>query len=1084
MPILTKIKESLQNPDSKWSKLLKSEALKIGTVVFLGLVLLMFTVPFFFNNSALKFQIEQKASETLGANVTINGDVKVTFLPSLSVIAEDVILQNYMTKDMTYNFYAESVQVKLPFFKFSSNNWIKKIVFSGAMLENYYSLKPPSNRKNSLTERIAEVLKDNPHSENNKSTFDITARLFAVSDLQTPQISYKNAPAFAIKNSRLISYNQFAKKTEIQEISTEAKISEKNIKASGKFTNEEITNNFSINANFASGSSSLEINSSIAKFKIKGSFTSENRDIFQSDFKGTISADILELKSFYKGYIGNNKAIYDKLKAGTSSIQLSADIKNTAGEIEIENLVINSDVVSGKGNIDLDFNSKVTITDINLDLENLDLDKIWSQERVSVERPSDITESNFLDETSEGAKSELHEISPTEEKPDTSAPEESPDLSKKDDTKKAPEKSPIDLNITKNVRNFDLTAEIKVKNIKYLSGEIKDVDLYLTISTEGEVLILPLICTIPGEGNLRVNGVLDNSGDLPKFIGKIDVSGKKLRDIFSWLSIESQNLKFDNLKEYVLYSDIFLLPNLVTLDNLYLNLNNYQSEFLGTIKIDSNGKTTNVLNKFKISSFNVGDYFLTSGQNAYFSHGSLLKKILWLNDIYSDNDLDLKFENLVYNGEEFTNQSVKLGFGQGYFKISDLNLKSNKTDLKANINLDIRDKTPQFEISVVANNFHYDALTDSSKPTFDIKDLLQKKVKGSAADRFFSLPSLEGFDGRVVLSFDHLSVDNNKIENVKFAGNLSDGNIDITTLTCDLYGGNLDYKGLISIKNDKIVNGNVTLTNVYLEEVLPDLVGINNIKGIANISATVTSSAGNSDEFAKNLSSEVKFNANSPTVFGYGLNDLVRKMFTAQAYRDELQTPEKILFNKYSKTTFKKASGSISIKRGKDGNFKFNISAPALNGIASGKINAADNTIDGLVNVIFLTGTRQKQTPINIATSVKGDMSNVSQSSNLDQVKQYLGLRTANPQTSAYQYLGQNPAGQNNEAQKVVTQVPATEFPIQFQNPQAQIPQQIPQGQIPQVQNGTVQNPAGQFQAMPTRIINPVQPPQNLPNSQ
>ena len=71
MPILTKIKEGLQNPDSKWSKLLKSEALKIGTVVFLGLVLLMFTVPFFFNNSALKFQIEQKASETLNSNLII-----------------------------------------------------------------------------------------------------------------------------------------------------------------------------------------------------------------------------------------------------------------------------------------------------------------------------------------------------------------------------------------------------------------------------------------------------------------------------------------------------------------------------------------------------------------------------------------------------------------------------------------------------------------------------------------------------------------------------------------------------------------------------------------------------------------------------------------------------------------------------------------------------------------------------------------------------------------------------------------------------------------------------------------------------
>lgn len=439
-----------------------------------------------------------------------------------------------------------------------------------------------------------------------------------------------------------------------------------------------------------------------------------------------------------------------------------------------------------------------------------------------------------------------------------------------------------------------------------------------------------------------------------------------------------------------------LRPNVITLDNFYLNLNNDQSEFLGEITIDSSDKTTNIHNKIKISSFDISDYFLISGKNAYLSRGSLLKKLLWLNDINSNNHLDLSFDELTYKGEKFLNQSLQLGFGQGYLKLSDLNLKSDKTNLKANLAVDIRSKIPKFGIDVVANNFNYESSSNSQNPDLDIQKSLQKtsKIKqGHAADQFFQLPSLEGFNGKILLKFDNLNIDDTNIKNAKLIGSLKDGNIDVSELICTLYGGELTYKGLVGMKNNKTINGNLTLKEILLEELLPSIVDVDTIKGVTNVSATVTSSASNSKDFTKNLSSEIRFSANAPVVKGYGLNNLVRKMFTFRHHKQDLHDPEKILFNPKSETTFTQANGSISIKRKVNGSFKINLTAPALNGIASGKINLVSNHVDGLLNVIFLTGDRQKQIPINIATSLKGNMSSISHNSNLDQVKQYLGIK-------------------------------------------------------------------------------------------
>lgn len=979
------------------TQVFKSEALRIGAAVFFGLILLLVSLPYLLDNSALKFQISQKISQISGANFSINGRVRVALLPAPTITLEDVLLQNYglgnskkgNTKNepkKIYNLYAKSVQIKLPVFKFSHDYFARKITFIDAILESHDDTNQSTTRKDKFSE-ILEGFSKNPPPSDIKSDSGLSAKFFSISD--TDPADLKNISNIAVQNGTTILYDRLGRKKEITAINIQTKIGETKISSEGDFNSEGIVSTLKLFAKFNSKSkkpdSFLSITSPVSELSIRGSFTSENHGIFGSNFHGEIEGEAAELKSFYKTYVSADSVIFNKLEYNAQSIKISAKINNDSQEVTIDNLVINSAVISGKGSAIISLSNKIPLIDINLDLDNFDLDRIWSDEAVAT--PPSLQNLNVTQNTHHD--DQLTGVALTTETANTQKSDVSKLLTPNGEDIKAKKIEPINFDFTDKIKDFDLNAEIKIANVKYLEGEITDVDLYVTVSGQGEILILPMIFKIPGGGILRVNGALDNTAQLPKFVGKLDISGTSLQNVFKWLKVESQNLKFENLKQYNLYSDILLSPNSVTFDNFYLSLNNGSSEFLGELKIDNSNKLPVISSRFQTNKFNIDDYFLTSGQNAYLSPGLLVKKLLWLNNISSDNDLSLKFDSLMYKGEEFLDQSVKLRFGRGYVEIIDLNLRSFTTDLKANLALDVSGKRLKFGLDVSGTNFHYETLQPNRPSGKTNTSTLKNR---NFFDQFFALPSLEGFYGKISLNLTNLKLDDVQLHNVKLVGKLENGDIDNTEFGCDLYDGRLEYKGLIGMKVSKVVNGNLSFTNVSIQPLLTDLVGIKNVSGVSNISANVTASANRKEEFAKNLVSEIKFNANAPTVEGYGLSDLVRKMFASQQFQQELKNPEKILLNPESKTVFQQASGTIQINGDREGRMRANITAPAINGILSGTVDIPNNNIDALFNVIFLTGSRQKQTPINIATNLKGNMKSISQSTNLDQAKQYLGL--------------------------------------------------------------------------------------------
>lgn len=966
-------------------KIREASHLTTAIALFAAVVASIFFLPQLLSNSSLKREITHKISQQYGANFTINGRVKIALLPYPSLICEDVLMQNLQIKspdgekETTYNFHAKELRLLFPIFN-TGNASAKEIIFKNAIFESFDTANPPALRDNNLTKIIDENTKNPPPLDAGDDS-GIGEAIFSSLNINPLQTNIRAIPAVKLKNSQVIFYDYLGRKKEVKAINSELKITNKKVEAFGDFIKEELANSFKISLLVGSDKSRIELVSPVLNMRIFGNFTSPENKIFGSQLNGKIEGEINDLKTFYKTYINAESVFFKKLKNTTKPIRFSSDVIAKAGEIDINNLSLTSGIVNGSGDINLDFSEKIPLIDITLQLVDLNLDDIWSSEEISI-NPDD-AKANLATTTSAAATVE----------PSTSGPAEQVATSKLQEERKI---KPLDFDKTAQIKNLDFDADIKIKTVKFLDGEISDVDLYLTVTKQGEVMVQPLLFKIPGDGYFRLNGALDSSTKLPKFVGKIDIGGKKILEFFKWLGIENKNLKFNDLQQYSLYSDILLQPNSSTFSNIYGNLGEGKTEFSGDVKIDNSGKSSNINSRFFISDLRLEDFFVGNGKNVYLSPGSLIKKLFWLNNISSTHNLALHFNKISSRDEEFPNQDIMLKFARGYFELTNLNLRSNKSDLQGNLLIDISDANPRFEVNLASQNF-----TFSSKNSSTPQDATQLASVPAPADsnpknffdQFFALPSLEGFNGKIDLNFKNLTIDDSTIANFLLAGKLTAGNINKAEISCDLYGGNLSYKGLIGLQSSKVFNGNLNFTNVSLKPFLTDFAGITQVAGTANINASLSASADRKSAFGNQLSSEIKFNVNAPSIAGYGLSDLAKKMFAAVINRAELANPKTILLNPQAISSFKEGSGSITIKNGREGKMRASLSAPAINAVFSGAIDPQKKEVDLLFNAIFLSGNRKQPTPINIATNVKGRFNNLAQSTNMSQVYQFLGLQ-------------------------------------------------------------------------------------------
>jgi hypothetical protein len=1024
----------------------KSEGFKIGAIVFLCLFGFVKIFPSFLDNSKLKFDLTQRLSKLTQATISIKGSMEIELLPSPSITAHHVFIENYAPpskrdkSDNFYNIYVEDLKIIFPIFRINSGKLIEKVIADNAIIE---VAQPEALKKivnGSFSAKLEGISKNISDSQKNiTSKGGISSWLFPINDVESVAIGLSINPSIQLNDSTITFYNEYGISKEFTKIDSTINYQKNVIEGYGSFLSQSIENEFRILAKFDSidenkkdpkDDSFFFLNSPAFELKINGHFLEKNIDgLLKTKFRGFLECDVMELKNLYKSLISKSDSFSSKLRYNGKSIKLSSEFYNNGKNIDLKKIIITSDLANGSGDIYLGLSDKIFTTDINLEFDDLDLDSIWSTENPA-KKIAEKTKSQNLIENAQMVA----------DKKDSNPKEIQEKIIPKPSTIKVRKRNISDLILE--ARDYDINMEIFIKNATLYEGQVKDIKFFANIANDNKILISPLSFKLPGNSEFRANGIFEESEMNSKFTGNIDGKGESLSEIFKWLQVESNNIKINNLKNYVLYGDLEITPNLTSLKNFYVNLDDKKTEFYGNVEISDNEKNRFINTDIQISEFDFEKYISLSKNNSYLNEGILFDKLLWLNQIYSNYSIKLKFDKLIYADQEFKDQNINLDFGQGYLKIPKTHFDSTKNIFDFEFNVDISDKNQITNLKLNADKLKLKLKTDDD-PVL--------RIRGSSLfDKFYKLPSLQGFSGDIDLTANEIILDDKLISNFDYKNSFKNGVFGQSKLTMQIYDGTFEYKGLCDIKYNKIINGLFSCKSCNINKILNDFYNVKAINGITNLSGNIVSIAKSVNEFKSNLNSEINLAISAPKIDGYGLNDLVKKMFSVKTFASELAEPEKILENKELSSQFVQGKGFINLKGAKNSNFSLSLSGPAINSVFSGIIFLNDETINGTLNTIFLSGTLEKKIPINIATNVFGFFDDVGHVSNLNQARQYLGLERINNQELNTKLLTQSEEKKVAKQNRNITKItPEKNEPSLIENKIVEEVKQTPQIESP-----------------------------------
>lgn len=920
--------------------------LSSSAIFLLGFLIIL---PFTLNESGLKKQIENVVSEKLQAEFKSNGKLKVAFLPLPRISLNDVVISKLkITDQYQSDIKVKTITVRPRFFSlFSKQLRIAKIIFDQPEIESKYVA--PIKEEALEDKKEDSILVSQPSGILNK--------IFSFSRSNNNIFELKNIRKVQVKNGSFIRKNIDNQTTlEFSGVNFSLK---NNFKSQFDVEGNMISDGEPTNFKFVidtRGDASISISSTIIDLSIEGEFSDSNlNDLARSNFSGKIDAKIIDLKSFLGKYVAKNSVLYRKINSD-QPIRITADIENKLGILKINNISIDSQAARAKGLINAEIASEKPNANVEFDFSNIDVDSIWFVGGVNSGSNVVALENEIIRKFIGGNQSQ---ITNDENKTYLLAPDETVRIA--------------DLPVIKPFfDNFDLSAKIKIKTARYYGQDLQNVSFDF-VTRQNNLELSQMSCQTPSGGIINASGVISTENDITKFVGKIESSGKDLQKTLNWFGINIGGLKPDILGEYTLNADLLMLPSFNVLNNLNLNINNGKNIISGNVKIDDSAGISSVKADLRINNLNYSDYFLTDKDSTYLSSGSLLKKLLWLNSVSSSSDIALSFDNLIYGQNSFVNQGFKIKIGQGTLKIYDVDLSSENIDLKGSIEADIS-KSPILNININSNNFQ--VVNDQNK---------------NLLDRFLALPSIDEFNGKLNINIKNLNFNNWQANDVLIRGPIQFGIVDFADFSLKYHQGDVKYKGSIIIKDQKIVNGSLEFVGIDGGGILSDLLGIKNIKGITNISAILNSVATNRAEFLRNLDAEGQFIGKEITVDGFGIYDLAYKMARPKNFAEELKNPENILYGTNTKpSVLTDISGAFAIKKGNKDQFSIKTANVGINGVVSGEFDVENQNLNGSANFIFISGTRQAQVPINVATNFTGKSGALERTNNFNQVIEYL----------------------------------------------------------------------------------------------
>ncbi len=133
------------------------------------------------------------------------------------------------------------------------------------------------------------------------------------------------------------------------------------------------------------------------------------------------------------------------------------------------------------------------------------------------------------------------------------------------------------------ITGLSVTADIRVGAVTYREGVIRQAHLIAQLE-EGVIAVQQLSAGLPGGTNVAVTGEVDSDVDRPAFRGQMELASDNIRAALDWLQIELPQMAAERLRRVDLFTSFSVEPGVVALVDMDLSVDS--SRMTGSLGAD------------------------------------------------------------------------------------------------------------------------------------------------------------------------------------------------------------------------------------------------------------------------------------------------------------------------------------------------------------------------------------------------------------------------------------------------------------------------------------------------------------------
>lgn len=508
------------------------------------------------------------------------------------------------------------------------------------------------------------------------------------------------------------------------------------------------------------------------------------------------------------------------------------------------------------------------------------------------------------------------------------------------------------------------TFNISVKNAFLNRSNLLSLTLNFSYAGNYSFNVNNISGILPGETKLLIQNNQENKTVFA-------ISGNNLKEFWNFLNntkyvIDQNNEKFtatgsiDIIKDKIFFNDVkFNTNSFETINTAEIALNN------GISYIAVNSNITNIILDNLINTEKKESIIQYDG-------GSLKNKMLFLNEFSLNSFLKFNITNLKYKDLLRHNYSFIVQTSQGVLKISNINLNN---EITGNVNFDIRQLTPTFNMSLnVENHVFKDGI------------LLNKLL--------FDIPTFNNFNGQLSIKGKNSKYKESTLNEFSIMATLKNGVFTFDEFTVDGFGGKCNITGFLDLNLNRKINLVFNACTADLSETIYLFTNKNNISGLVGFSSVLYSNGNTLNAFLNNYIVKTQIIGSGITVNAFGLESLnasLLKLNTSPDLANSLNA-NTILINNNDKTIFNNLSGNIQYIGGR-GQIDLDVSRPLINGKITGKFEFLKDGryLNAYANFIMLVGTLNNTVNLTLPISINGNANTgLNATVNYQQIEDYI----------------------------------------------------------------------------------------------